>query len=191
MKKAFFLLAALVMLVAPQLKADAFTNTFNFTITDSSGNALGFTLGPTDVTGISSNFPGGPAPGNPTGAILPGDIDVIFFGPHPITYNGTPDGFADLSFSVDAYDGSGHLAIGAPQGNLPWSGILWNAANTPVSGQEYLDSFVPGSYDVTIGSSTGVLTITNEPEPGMFASILPGLLFLGFIGIKGRLRSPL
>jgi hypothetical protein len=95
-----------------------------------------------------------------------------------------PDGFADLAFSIDAYDGSGHLMIGVgPPSNLLWNGVLWNAANTPVSGPDFFDNFVPGSYDVTIGNGTGVLTITNAPEPGMFALVVLGLICLGFAGI--------
>jgi hypothetical protein len=141
-------------------------------------------LGPTNAFGVNSNFPGGPSPGNPTGALRPGDIDVLLFGAQPITYNGTPDGFADLAFSIDAYDGSGHLMIGVgPPSNLLWNGVLWNAANTPVSGADFFDNFVPGSYDVTIGNGTGVLTITNAPEPGMFALVVLGLICLGFAGI--------
>jgi hypothetical protein len=183
MRKAFFLLAALAMFAGPQVKADAFTNTLNFSMTDSSGNVLAFALGPANVTGIVSNFPGG-------GPLHPGDIDTIFFGFPPITFNGTPDGFANFLFNVSAYDGSGNLIIEAsPSSNLPWNGLAWNAANTPVSGPGFLDSFGPGSYAVTIGSSSGVFTITNAPEPGMFLSTLLGLIGLGVVGSKEQLKS--
>ena len=73
----------------------------------------------------------------------------------------------------------------APSSNLPWNEVFWNAANTPVPGS-FLDGFVPGSYDLTIGSSTGVLTITSAPEPGMFASTLLGFMCLACIALSQR-----
>ena len=72
----------------------------------------------------------------------------------------------------------------APSSNLPWNEVFWNAANLPFR-EAFWMGLCPAAR-LTIGSSTGVLTITNDAEPGMFASTLLGLMCLACIGLSQR-----